>query len=138
MVDNFFDLGRLFDFGLAGARKVGGGDLEAVEEDAAALVLDISAGEAGEDFEEGELDGGAVVDARHAEGAAAVGAGGFAAGAVVVVAEFLAAEGGRAATMAFGEDVAAKETAFRVGGGGWRGGCGGLHEVAPKQLLVAG
>lgn len=128
VVGDFFDLGRLFDFGLAVAREVGGGDLEAVEEDAASLELDVTAGEAGEDFEERELDGGAVVDAGHAEGAAAIGAGGFAAGAVVVVAEFLSAEGGRAAAMAFGKDVAAEVAAFGVGGGGgWLGGCGGLH-----------
>jgi hypothetical protein len=94
VVGDFVDLGLLFG-GLGGvAREIGGGDLEAVEEDAAAFVVDVSAGEAAEDFEEGELDGGAVVDARHGEGAGAAGDGGLAAGTAVVVAEMLAAQGG--------------------------------------------
>jgi hypothetical protein len=124
VVGNFFDLGQLFGFGL-GVAEVGGGDLQAVEDDAASLVLDVSTGEAGQDFEEGELDGGAVVDARHGEDVGMAGdAGGssFAAGAAVVVAEALAAEGGRAAAVSFGEDVAAEIAAFRVGFGlGWFG-----------------
>ena len=91
---DFFDLRRLFGFGLGVAREVGGGDLEAVEEDAAALVLDVSAGDAAEDFVEGELDGGAVVDTRHREAVRVAGGSGLAAGAAVVVAEALAAEGG--------------------------------------------
>ena len=114
---DFFDLRRLFGFELWVAREVGGGDLEAIEEDAAALVLDVSAGDAAEDFVEGELDGGSVVDARHGEAVGVSGDSGLAAGAAVVVAEALAAEGGRAATVAFGEDVAAEVTAFWVGFG---------------------
>jgi hypothetical protein len=94
VVGDFVDLGLLFG-GLGGvAGEVGGGDLKAVEQDAAAFVVDVSAGEAAEDFEEGELDGGAVVDARHGEGAGAAGDGGLAAGTAVVVAEALAAKGG--------------------------------------------
>jgi hypothetical protein len=66
------------------------------------------------------LDGGAVFDARHDEGSADGGAGSFAAGADVVVAEVAAAERGRAAAVSVGEDVAAEVAAFgidlRVGG----------------------
>ena len=131
---DFFDLRLLFGVELGVAGEVGGGDLEAVEEDAAALVIDISAGEAAEDFVEGELDGGAVVDARHGEGAGAAGDGGLAAGTAMVVAEALAAECGRAAAMAFGEDVAAEVAAFRVGGCGfgWRYWCGFRHGGTPR------
>ena len=117
VVGDFFDLGLGFDFGLVVAWEVGGGDLEAVEDDAAAFVFNVAAGEAGEDFVEGELDGGAVVDARHGEDAGVAGRGSHAAGTAVVETEALAAEGRRAAAVAFGEDVAADEAAFGVGFG---------------------
>jgi hypothetical protein len=119
---NFFDLWLLFGVGWRVAREVGRGDREAAEEDGAALVFDVSAGESAEDFVEGELDGGAVVDAGHGKGAGAAGDSGLAADAAVVVAEALAAEGGRAAAVAVDEDVAAEVAAFRVGGFGfgWR------------------
>jgi hypothetical protein len=122
---DFFDLRRLFGEVLFLTAEIGRGDLEAVEQDAATFEVDVSASDAAEDVEESELNGGAVVDARHGEGASAGGAGGFAAGADVVVAEILPAEGGRAAAVAFCEDVAAEVAAFgvegRVGGvgGNW-------------------
>jgi hypothetical protein len=109
------------------AAEVGGGYLQAVEEDGASFVVDVSAGEAAEDVVEGNLDGGAVVDAGEGEGAGASGAGAFAAGAGVVVAEVLAAEGGRAAAVSVGEDVAAEVAAGGVDGG-WRGRFG-VHGV---------
>ena len=96
--------GDVFD-GLGGglelveAGEVGAGDLQSVEEDGGAFVVEVSGGESAEDVVEGDLDGGTVVDGLHAEDAGAacerrVGE----ALAVVVVAEVLAAEGGRAAT----------------------------------------
>jgi len=124
---DFFDLRRLFGEVLFLTAEIGRGDLEAVEQDAAAFVVDVSASDAAEDVEESELDGGAVVDARHGEGATAGGAGGLAAGADVVVAEVLPAEGGRAAAVAFGEDVAAEVAAFGVDGRD--GGVGGNWPV---------
>ena len=115
VVGDFFDQGLDCSGGLGVAWKVGGGDLESVEENAAAFVLDVSAGEAAEDFVEGELDGGAVVDAGHGEGAGAAGDSALDAGAAVVVAEALSAEGGRAAAVSVGEDVAAEVAALGVG-----------------------
>ena len=73
------------------------------------LVLD----DAGEDFADRELDGGAVLGHGEGEGslagAAAAQLGDGFAGGVVEVAEGFAAERGRAAAAAFGEDVAALE-----------------------------
>jgi hypothetical protein len=113
---DFFDgLGCGWIFLLAG--EVGGGDLEAVEEDAGALVVEVAGGDAAEDVEDGDLDGGAVLDGLHFEDADAAGEGGVAAGAVVVVAEVLGAEGGRAAAVSVGVDVAAEVAAVRVDGG---------------------
>ena len=79
--------------------EVGGGDLEAVEEHAGTFEVDVGEGEAAEDVVEGDLDGGAVVDAGHEEAAVVAGEARLAAGGVVVVAEVLSAEGGRAAAM---------------------------------------
>jgi hypothetical protein len=68
-------VGRVFDDifnrlnslrGLFG--EVGAGDLEAVEHEAGALVVDVVGGEAAEDFSDGELDGGAVFGFGQAEG----------------------------------------------------------------------
>ena len=97
--------------------EVGGGDLESVEEDSGAFVVQLAAGDAGEDVAQGDLDGGGVVDGRDGEDgelAAIVGGGAEAAGALVVIAEVLAAEGGRAASTALGEDMTAEIAAFRV------------------------
>ena len=96
---DFFDgLGGIFSFvaggfGLAG--EVGAGDLEAVEEEAGAAGVDLVAGDAAEDFADGELDGGAVFGHGEVE----VGLVGLAlawvlhgaAGGVVVVAEVFVA-----------------------------------------------
>jgi hypothetical protein len=97
--------------------EVGGGDLESVEEDSGAFVVQLAAGDAGEDVAQGDLDGGGVVDGRDGEDgelAATVGGGAKAAGALVVIAEVLAAESGRAASTALGEDMTAEIAAFRV------------------------
>jgi hypothetical protein len=103
----------------AGAGEVAGGDLEAVEEEGGALVVEGAGGDAGEDVGEGELDGGRVVDGEHGED----GVEGFlaevfgrAAGGVVVVAEVFAAQAGRAAAAAFEVDVAALVAGFGLGG----------------------
>jgi hypothetical protein len=104
-----------------GSGEVEAGDLEAVEEQAGAAGVEVVGRDAREDFAEGELDGGAVFEGGDVEdGAAAerevvVGAGSEAAGAVVEVAELLAAQGRAAAAAAFGEDVAAL---VEVGGHG--------------------
>ena len=61
---------------LHGFREVRGGDLEAVEEEAGALEVEVVGGDAAEDFVDGELDGGAVLGGGQAEAglvAAAVG-----------------------------------------------------------------
>jgi len=92
--------GDVFD-GLGGglelveAGEVGAGDLQSVEEDGGAFVVEVSGGESAEDVVEGDLDGGTVVDGLHAEDAGAAGEWGvLEAGAVVVVAEVLGAQGG--------------------------------------------
>jgi len=103
--------------------EVGGGGLESVEEHACGFELDFAEGDAREDVVDGDLDGGAVVDAGHEEVAAAPA--GPAAGGVVVVAEVLLAERGRAAAVAVGEDVAAAVAAGWVGFGAV--GCGGWN-----------
>jgi len=95
--------------------EVGAGDLKAVQEDGGSFGVEVSGGEAGEDVVEGDLDGGSVVNGLHAEHAEAAGErGAREPGAVVVVAEVLGAEGGRAATATVGVDVAAEVAAFGV------------------------
>jgi hypothetical protein len=93
--------------------KIEAGDLEAVEEEAGAAGVDVVGGDAAEDFDDGGLEGGAVVGIAHGEveGRLAASPGswilcGFA-GGVVVVAEFFAAKADAAAAVAVGEDVAA-------------------------------
>jgi len=112
--------GDVFD-GLGGglelveAGEVGAGDLQSVEEDGGAFVVEVSGGESAEDVVEGDLDGGTVVDGLHAEDAGAAGEWGvLEAGAVMVVAEVLGAQGGRAAAAAVGVDVAAEVAALWV------------------------
>ena len=85
--------------------------MQAVEEEAGAAGVDFVAGDAAEDFADGELDGGAVFG----HGEVKVGLVGLAlawilhraAGGVVVVAEVFGAEAWAAAAVAVGEDVAA-------------------------------
>jgi hypothetical protein len=121
--DDLVDIGQVGCGAGGWAREVGSGDAEAGEEEAGLLVVDVMGGDAAEDFEEGELDGVAVVDAGHLEGAViAMRVGGFAAGAVVIEAEVVAAEGGRAAAGATGVDVAAL---IATGWIGWH--VGGVH-----------
>jgi hypothetical protein len=108
-------------YGLTGF-EVGGGDLEAVEEQAGAAEVDLVGGNAEEDFAQAALDVVAVGGRGHVEGVAP----GLAvvrvfdrlSGFVVVVAEGLAAQGGAAALDSVAEDVAA---AFAVvsGAGHW-------------------
>ena len=92
--------GDVFD-GLGGglelveACEVGAGDLQSVEEDGGAFVVEVSGGESAEDVVEGDRDGGAVVDGLQAEDAGAAGERRvLTAGAVMVVAEVLGAQGG--------------------------------------------
>ncbi len=115
--DDLFDgLGGLCgDRFRASLGEVGGGDLEAVEEEAGAARVDLVGGYAAEDVDDGELEAGAVVAVGEVEveGALAAAAdtwmrGGLARG-VVVVAELFVAERGRAAAAAVGVDVAALE-----------------------------
>ena len=80
--------------------QVGGGDLEAVEEEAGAAWIELVGGDAAKDVDDGELEADAVVAVREleVEGGLATAArarvwGGFA-GGVVVEAEIFAAEGG--------------------------------------------
>ena len=130
--------GEVFD-GLGGGLllfvaggEVGAGDLESVEEDGGAFGVEVSGGEPGEDVEEGDLDGGAVVDGLHAEDAGAAGERRVGeALAVVVVAEVLGAEGGRAAAVSVGVDVAAEVAAFGV----VVVGVGGVHGVVVPPVL---
>jgi len=95
---------------IAGQSAAGG--VEAVEEEAGALGVDLVGGDEGEDLGEGELDAGEVVDVGHFEfvggGMDSSVARAGAAGGVVVVAELLAAQGGGAATASGGVDVAAE------------------------------
>ena len=105
-----------------GRGQVEAGDLEAVEEEAGALGVDLVAGDAEQDLADGALDGGAVLGQGDVEvGLAATAVAGVldrAARGVVVVAELLVAQAGAAAAVAVGEDVAAL-VAF---GGVWHGG----------------
>ena len=94
--------------GLAG--EVGAGYLEAVEEEAGSLGVDLVVGDAEEDLADGELDGGAVFGHGEVEGVAVLAGARIlygAAGGVVVVAEIFLAQAWAAAAVAVGEDVAA-------------------------------
>jgi hypothetical protein len=94
--------------GLAG--EVDGGGTQGVEEETAALRVELVEGDAAGDFSDGELEGGAVFKAGQVECGVgrdeAGGSGGRTVG-VVEVAEVLSAEGRRAAAAASGMDVAA-------------------------------
>jgi hypothetical protein len=109
--------GEVFDGLEVGGGQVEAGELEAVEDEAGALVVDGAGGDALEDLGDGGEDAAAVVEREQLEGGGARAAGAEvvdgAAGGVVVVAELFAAEGGAAAAVAVGEDVAAA-----VAGGG--------------------
>lgn len=112
---------------MGGAGEVGGGGAEAVEEKAGAGELDGLGGDAGEDVGEGELDGAGVLeDGEGEDGVFGEDVEVFwgSAGGVVVEAEGLVAEGGGAAAVAVGEDVAAAEAAAGAGGVGGGLGCG--------------
>ncbi len=114
--DDLFD-GIGVSCGLFGdGGQVEAGDLEAVEEEAGALGVDLVAGDAEQDLADGALDGGAVLGQGDVEvGLAAATVAGVldrAAGGVVVVAELLVAQAWAAAAVAVGEDVAAL-VAFR-------------------------
>jgi hypothetical protein len=112
-----------------------GDDLEAVYEFSGAGGVEVVGGDSAEDLG-GDLEGGdAVLDDGDGEGlggveVAELGAGGGGAtGGVVVVAEMLVAEGGRAALMSGGVDVAAAEAGLGDGGEF-------LHGVYPLGGLV--
>jgi hypothetical protein len=94
----------LFGFGVL---EVDAGDLEAIEQEAGTLGVDLVAGDPGEDLADGELDGGVVFEDGEVEvGGVGLVGGGFA-GGVVVVAEGFVAECGTAAAVSVGEDVSA-------------------------------
>ena len=87
-----------------------GSDLEAVEEEAGAVDVELVGGEAGDDLVEGGLEGlvvGGGGEVEASASAAGVGVGDGLAVGVVVVAEGFATEGGRAAAVGVGEDVVA-------------------------------
>ena len=93
--------------------QVGGGDLEAVEEEAGAAWVDVVGGDADKELAKGLLDGVVVGGGEEGEGAGAgealVGAGYGAAGVVMVVAELLFAHARASAAGVVGEDVVALE-----------------------------
>jgi hypothetical protein len=117
-----------------GAGQVDAGDLEAVEEEAGALGVDLVGGDAAEDFADGALDGGAVLGVGQVEGGAAATAlawvGDRAAGGVVVVTELFVAEAGAGAAASVGEDVAAL-VLLDLFGCRW---CGVLHGLVPYPV----
>jgi hypothetical protein len=122
--DELFDGGGAFGFGLGfGGWQVGACDLEAVEEQAGAPGVERVGGEAGEDFGDGELDGGAVFEVSHEEGflpgAAVAEVFHRAAILVVKIAEIFFLECGRAAAAAGSEDVTALEAWIGSGGHAW-------------------
>src|ERR1035437_4272771 len=81
--------------------EVGLGHLEGAEEEAGAFGIEGGVGDAADDLGEGHLEGFGVGDGRYIEGGVGrPSADGRAAGGVVVKAELLAAEGGRAAALA--------------------------------------
>jgi len=99
------------------------GELQGVEDGAGAPSVELPRGEAGQYLGEGELDALAVVDGAQLEDGLlwenATVARGWAAGGVVVVAEVLAEQGGRAAAAARGVDVAAEKALGSRSVGGW-------------------
>ncbi len=112
--DDLFDLDDIAT-GLIDTGEVERGDLEAVEEKAGAFGVDLVGGDAAEDVADGALDGSAVVGIGEVEVEGVLrlvpsrGVLGGAAGGVVVVTKFFAAEAWAAATVSVGEDVAALE-----------------------------
>lgn len=119
-MDDFFHGSSLLGCGAGcGSGEVEGGDLKSVKEEAGAAGVEVVGGDTLEDFADGELDGGAVLGQGQGEGgataAAGVGIGDGTARAVVVVAELLVTEGGAAAAMAVGVDVAALEALWLRG-----------------------
>ncbi len=128
IVNDFFDLRGAFGVGLLfGAGQVAAGDLQAVEEEAGALGVEVVGGEAAQDFGDGKLDGGAVFELADGE-SGLFGAAGFlrssplgevfhrASILVVKIAEIFLFECGRTAAMAGGEDVSALEAWVGCGG----------------------
>ncbi len=114
--DDFFDqMGFLLCSGSAClcsfAGQVHAGGLQAVEEEAGSLGVDLIAGDAAEDFADGGLDGAAVFGQWQVKLGLATVAASYvldgAAGGVVVVAEVLVTEAGTAAAATVGEDMAA-------------------------------
>ena len=105
--------------GFAGQEE--GDDAKVGDEAAGAGVIEVVGGDAAEDERGGEQGGGAVLDEREGEGLGGVevaelaGAGCGAAAGVVVEAEVLPAESGRAAAVSIGEHVAAEVAAPGVG-----------------------
>ena len=103
------------------AGQEGGYDLEVVEQAAGAGGVEVVGGDAGEDLRGDGEGGGAVLDDGELEGLVGVEVAEFsggrfgAAGGVVVVAELLAAQGGRAALEAGEVDVAASDAALGYG-----------------------
>ena len=107
---DFFDGGGVAGR-FCGAGEVEAGDLESVEEESGAFGVDFVAGDAAEDFADGDLDGAAIFRDFEVEFGLSGSPGSQvlygSAGGVVVVAEFFLLEAGAAAAAAVGEDVAA-------------------------------
>jgi hypothetical protein len=106
--------GKVGGLGAGDASEVGGGDLESVEEAVGTPEVEVAGGDAAEYLEEGDLDGGALIDAGHGEEAGAAADGHGRAGGSMVVAEVKSAERGRGAAMAIGEDMAAEVAAAGI------------------------
>jgi hypothetical protein len=112
--------------GIAGQALVG--PLKAEDDDAGGRAVEPTADDAGDHFRQGALEGGAVYEVGQVEDGQSWPSPGCTrapAGGVVVEAELLAAEGGRAAAVAGGVEVMA----------GWTGcGHGLLLEVKGERL----
>jgi len=135
-----------------GGRRRGGeavgdaGDAQSVDEQGGAAGVEGVGGDAGEDVGQGAEDGGTVLDEGEGEdGVVGVDAEVFGrpAGGVVEVAEVLAAQGGAAATVAGGLDVAAERVvAWRLaaagGGQGFEAGVWVVREGGFGELRHGG
>src|ERR1017187_4983721 len=106
------------------AGQEAGDDAKIGDEAAGAGVIEVVGGDAAEDERGGEQGGDAVLDEGEGEGLGGVevaelaGSGCGATAGVVVEAEVLPGEGGRAAAVSVGEHVAAEVAAPGVGWGG--------------------
>jgi hypothetical protein len=123
------------------AGQQGDDDAQAGDEAGGAVDVEVIGGDAAEQLGGDQQGGGAVFDDGEIERLPGVdvaelaGGRGWAAGGVVVVAEGLVAESGRAAAVSVGEEVAAEVAAVRGGSigsvGRGVGGCDCFHGISP-------